>query len=61
MVPEGNLNMFYAFEFTIIAVYTYLAVVVVPIVSNLLFGRTFKAVPEEEPRGPRTSRKKKRK
>ena len=61
MVPEGNLNIFYAFEFTIIAVYTYLAVVVVPIVSNLLFGRTFEAVPEEEPRGPRTSRKKKRK
>ena len=61
MVPEGNLNMFYAFEFFIIAVYTYLAVVFVPVVSNLLFGRTFEDEPAEEPRGPRTSRKKKRK
>ena len=61
LVPEGNLNAFYAFEFALIAVYTYLAVVFVPLVSNSLFGRTFEAVPEEEPRGPRTSRKKKRK
>ena len=61
LVPEGNLNAFYAFEFALIAVYTYLAVVFVPLVSNSLFGRTFESVPEEEPRGPRTSRKKKRK
>ena len=54
-------NAFYAFEFALIAVYTYLAVVFVPLVSNSLFGRTFEAVPEDEPRGPRTSRKKKRK
>ena len=61
IVPVDNMNVYYAVEFAIIAVYTYLVVVFVPLVSNLLFGRTFESAPEEAPRGPRTSRKKKRK
>jgi hypothetical protein len=47
----------YSVEFCVVALYTYLAIVFVPVVSNLLFGRTIPVLKEEAEKKPKKKKK----
>ncbi len=59
LMPATDMTVFYAVELVMSAIYTYLALVYVPVVSNLLFSRKVPDLPEESS-GSRTSSPKKK-